>query len=116
MTTANRAKIFSPLAALWGYEEEIAEKGLKNTRVPKKILWEEDIGIFSDLLLQVKKGMTVTVTYFKEDILYPALPSLGTYETLFGTVIRIESVFRQLCISNDGAKTVIDFDSLDKLS
>ena len=39
MQVENRAKIFSPFAALRGYEEEIAEEGWeKNTGIKKRII------------------------------------------------------------------------------
>lgn len=55
MSLLNRAKIFSPFAALRGYETEIAEKEWKRSRVQKKILSDDEIGALSDPLLQVKK-------------------------------------------------------------
>lgn len=67
MQVENRAKIFSPFAALRGYEEEIAEEGWKKTRVSKKELSEEDIDRLSGLLRRIRSGMTVTVRYFQED-------------------------------------------------
>lgn len=57
MALSNRAKIFSPFAALRGYENEIAEEKWKQTRVPKKMLSEDEMAELSDCLMQVKKGM-----------------------------------------------------------
>lgn len=68
MQVENRAKIFSPFAALRGYEEEIAEEGWKKTRVSKKELSEEDIDRLSGLLRRIRSGMTVTVRYFQETV------------------------------------------------
>ena len=59
MTLSNRAKIFSPFAALRGYEEEIAAEGEEHLKVTKIRFSEEDKGKLSDKLLQVKKGMEV---------------------------------------------------------
>ena len=50
MSVSNRAKIFSPFAALRGYEEEIAEEKWMQTRVTKKLLSEEEAAEFSDRL------------------------------------------------------------------
>ena len=116
MPVANRAKIFSPFAALRGYEEEIAEEGRKRTRVPKKILPEEDVERISALLLQLRKGMKITAGYFKEDTLHPASPPLGTYEKVSGTVVRIDPVFQKLCVSDGEGEVVIEFDDLAELS
>ncbi len=35
MTLSNRAKIFSPFAALRGYEKEITEEGLEHLKITK---------------------------------------------------------------------------------
>ena len=51
MSLSNRAKIFSPFAALRGYEEEIADEKWKQTRVTKKILSDEEAEELSDRLL-----------------------------------------------------------------
>ena len=73
MTLSNRAKIFSPFAALRGYEEEIAAEGEEHLKVTKIELSEEDKGKLSDKLLQVKKGMEVTVCFFEADDVEPAI-------------------------------------------
>ena len=67
MSLSNRAKIFSPFAALRGYEEEITAEGRDHLRVTKIELSEEDKGTLSDKLLQVRKGMTITVRFFEAD-------------------------------------------------
>ena len=67
MTLQNRAKIFSPFAALRGYDEQLAAEKQRTERVTKRILTEEEMSALSDRLMQVTKGMTITVRYFKED-------------------------------------------------
>lgn len=67
MALSNRAKIFSPFAALRGYEEEIEAEGLDHLKITKIELSEEDKGILSDKLLQVRKGMEVAVRFFEAD-------------------------------------------------
>lgn len=52
MTLQNRAKIFSPFAALRGYEEQLAEEKQRTERVPKKMLTEEEMSALSDRLMQ----------------------------------------------------------------
>lgn len=106
MSLSNRAKIFSPFAALRGYEEEIAAEGQDHLRVKKIELSEEDKGILSDKLLQVRKGMTVTVRFFEGRHTDPAASGtpagtdipLGSYRTITGTVDRIEPVYRELIL------------------
>ena len=99
MTLSNRAKIFSPFAALRGYEEEIAAEGEEHLKVTKIKLSEEDKGKLSDKLLQVKKGMEVTVCFFETDndpasFNTPSKPAtpLGRYRT-------IAAVYRELQFS-----------------
>lgn len=116
MSKLNRAKIFSPFAALRGYEEEITEEGLDHLKITKVELSEEDKGILSDKLLQVRKGMEVTVRFFEADD-EPAtfdIPAesaksairLGNYRTVTGIVGRIDPVYRELQIRT-GDKNVL---------
>ena len=67
MTLQNRAKIFSPFSPLRGYDEQLAAEKQRTERVTKRILTEEEMSALSDRLMQVTKGMTITVRYFKED-------------------------------------------------
>ena len=50
MTLQNRAKIFSPFAALRGYDEQLAEEKQRTERVTKRILTEEEMSDLSDKL------------------------------------------------------------------
>lgn len=108
MTLQNRAKIFSPFAALRGYDEQLAEEKQRTERVTKRILTEEEMSDLSDRLMQVTKGMTITVRYFVEDTAHPAVPAVGNYVTLTGQVESIDPVFRTLQI----AKAVVPFEDL----
>ena len=56
MTLQNRAKIFSPFAALRGYDEQLAAEKQRTERVPKRILTEEEMSALSDRLMQVTKA------------------------------------------------------------
>ena len=67
MPLENRAKIFSPFAALRGYEQEIAREGWKMRRVERPTPSEEEIEKLSAKLAQVLKGMEGCVRYFQED-------------------------------------------------
>lgn len=85
MPVAGRAKIFSPFAALRGYEEEIAEEEWKKKRVPKKLLSEEKSLQISALLSHVEKGTHLTVRYFKADMRHSAthlLESIKRFQEL----------------------------------
>lgn len=115
MPVAGRAKIFSPFAALRGYEEEIAEEEWKKKRVPKKLLSEEKSLQISALLSHVEKGTHLTVRYFKADMRHSATPPLGIYKEISGIVTRIDSVFQKLVISDVETETVISFESLAEI-
>lgn len=112
MSIQNRAKIFSPFAALRGYDEQLAEEKQRTERVRKHILTEEEMSDLSDRLMQVTKGMTVTVRYFVEDTAHPEVPTVGNYVTLTGKVESIDPVFRTLQI----AKAVVPFEDLVEVS
>ena len=49
MTLQNRAKIFSPFAALRGYDEQLAAEKQRTERVTKRILTEEEMSALSDI-------------------------------------------------------------------
>ena len=89
MTLQNRAKIFSPFSPLRGYDEQLAAEKQRTERVTKRILTEEEMSALSDRLMQVTKGMTITVRYFKEDTAHPEIPAVGNYVTLTGKADRI---------------------------
>ena len=72
--------------------------------IAKAELSDEDKGRLSDRLLQVKKGMTITVQYFHADTVYAPL---GTYESLTGTVARIDPAYREIEIRT-GTTTALE--------
>ena len=82
MPITNRAKIFSPFAALRGFDDEISNEGATKLLVKKIELSDEEKNKLSDKLLQVKKGMKITVRYFS-----------GRYEDVYGTVVTLDTVF-----------------------
>ena len=92
MTLQNRAKIFSPFSPLRGYDEQLAAEKQRTERVTKRILTEEEVSALSDRLMQVTKGMTITVRYFKEDTAHPEVLAVGNYISLTGTADRIDGV------------------------
>lgn len=85
MTLENRAKIFSPFAALHGYEDEISAEGMEKLKVEKIEMSEGGKEILSDRLQQVKKGMLVHIRYFKGD-------EIGYYKEISGVIERIDTV------------------------
>ena len=112
MTLQNRAKIFSPFSPLRGYDEQLAAEKQRTERVTRRILTEEEMSALSDKLMQVTKGMTITVRYFKEDTTHPEVPAVGNYLTLTGKADRIDPVFRTLQVGD----TVVPFEDLVEVS
>ena len=112
MTLQNRAKIFSPFSPLRGYDEQLAAEKQRTERVTKRILTEEEMSALSDRLMQVTKGMTITVRYFKEDTAHPEVPAVGNYITLTGKADCIDPVFRTLQVGD----TVMPFEDLVEVS
>ena len=96
MALSNRAKIFSPFAALRGFDDEISSEGASKLLVKKVELSDEEKNALSDKLLQVKKDMKVVVRYFVK-----AAESTGKYISLTGTVVMIDPVYRELKVMQD---------------
>ncbi|MCD7785703.1 MAG: hypothetical protein LUH18_09080 [Oscillospiraceae bacterium] len=95
MSPQDRAKIFAPFAALRGHSERLGEEDVKLMRSKRTELSEDEAAMLSDKLLQVKKGMTVTVVYFLPDM---EDGDIGYYTTVTGTVTNIDAVYRVLKI------------------
>ena len=94
MTLQNRAKIFSPFAALRGYDEQLAAEKQRTERVPKRILTEEEMSALSDKADAGHQGHEHHGAVFKEDTAHPEIPAVGNYLTLTGKADRIDPVFR----------------------
>lgn len=102
MALSNRAKIFSPFAALRGFDDEISSEGASKLLVKKVELSDEEKDALSDKLLQVKKGMKVVVRYFMK-----AAESTGKYISLTGTVVMIDPVYRELKVMQDSDRKAV---------
>lgn len=105
MSVANRAKIFSPFAALRGFDDELAEEGAQTLRVPKAELSEEEKSALSARLAGLRRGMTVTVRYFVPDLCCPADPPAGRYRTATGAVQALDPIAKTLRLVLDGQHT-----------
>ena len=99
MGVANRAKIFSPFAALRGFDDELAEEGAQTLRVPKAELSEEEKSALSARLAGLRRGMTVTVRYFVPDL---CCPPAGRYRTATGAVQALDPIAQTLRLALDG--------------
>ena len=105
MSLGSRAKIFSPFAALRGFEGELAEEGAQTLRVPKAELSDEEKAALSTKLATLRRGVTVTVRYFQPDLLCPADPPVGHYQTVTGTLQTLDPVQKALRLVLDSPHT-----------
>lgn len=121
MSITNRAKIFSPFAALRGFDDEISSEGATKLLVKKIELSDEEKNNLSDKLLQVKKGTKIVVRYFVK-----VTENTGNYMSLTGTVVVINPIYRELKIMRDSDRktvgiekempVVIPFDDISELA
>lgn len=79
MDIQNRAKIFSPFAALRGYEDEIRSEGRDHLKGSRVEFSDEEKNRLSEQLRQVVKGMRISLLHFKD----------GFYEETEGVVVKI---------------------------
>ena len=141
MSLQNRAKIFSPFAALRGYDEEIALENLDHQKVSKFKLTDEDREKLGQMLGEIRKGQVVSVTYFVPSSDPTLIPSAwndetagdtndttreettGFYHTLSATVGSVDLSYQKLRlysgIRNEFGKelpVVIPFDDILNIS
>ena len=102
MSVPNRAKIFSPFAALRGFDDGLAEEGAQTLRVPKAELSEEEKSALSARLAGLRRGVTVTVRYFVPDLLCQPGQPVGCYQTVTGTVQALDLIAKTLRLALDG--------------
>ena len=100
MSNADRAKIFSPFAALKGHTETIRKKEI--LRVNKTDLSDEAAATLNEKLTLLEKGQMVTITYFFSD---PGPDGTGgtaegIYITLSGIIKHLDSISRILEIDD----------------
>lgn len=100
MSNADRAKIFSPFAALKGHTETIRKKEI--LRVNKIDLFDEAAATLNEKLTLLEKGQMVTITYFFSD---PGPDGTGgtaegIYITLSGIIKHLDSISRILEIDD----------------
>lgn len=102
MDLQNRAKIFSPFAALRGYDEEIAAENKDSLLAPKLDMSEESKEALGLKLKKIQKGMVVSVSYFAPSKkLSENSESLGTYINVEGTVSQIDFVYQRIGLMVD---------------
>ena len=90
MALSDRAKIFSPFAALRGYEKMIQSK--EQMRVNRRYLSEEEEDAINRKLIALKKGDRISVTSFHADPGCDGSGGMaeGIYQTVSGVVSKID--------------------------
>lgn len=102
MSIENRAKIFSPFAALRGHSDAIEETAEKRLTIRQDELMEdsrlelnEALGALAERLQQGEHPV-VKVSYFVQDRVLAE--GVGTYEELEGTVAKLDAVTQTIQI------------------
>ena len=109
MPMSNRAKIFSPFAALRGYEDEIASEGRDHLKGNRIELSEEGKEALNQKISQLWKGQEISIKYFTD----------GYYEGVVGVLDAVDAINKELRIYtgsiNDTGKelpTIIAFEDI----
>ena len=109
MLMSNRAKIFSPFAALRGYEAEIASEGRDHLKGNRIELSEEGKQALNQTISHLWKGQEITIKYFTD----------GYYEDIAGVLDVVDTINKELRIYtgfiNDTGKelpTIIAFEDI----
>lgn len=102
MSIENRAKIFSPFAALRGHSDAIEETAEKRLTIRQDELMDdsrlelnETLGALAERLQQGEHPV-VKVSYFVQDRVLAE--GVGTYEELEGTVAKLDAITRTIQI------------------
>ena len=101
MPMANRAAMFSPFAALTGYDAAV--KGTARLTDAKVDLTEEEKSILDAKLQLLVPGESVAITYFQPD----AMKQGGAYVTASGEIKRVDGAAREIVLT-DGRRIPID--------
>ena len=101
MPMANRAAMFSPFAALTGYDAAVKETArLTDAKVD---LTEDEKAILNAKLQLLTPGESVAITYFQPD----AKKQGGVYLTASGEIKRVDGTAREIVLM-DGRRITID--------
>ena len=112
MSSLNRAAIFSPFAALTGFDAKIQDA--QHRRCNRILLSEDEQAPINAVLSNLKKGDIVEVTYF---LLDPGTDGAGgfaegEYLTVTGTVTKLEPVFHSFRVSMDDTWVDLVFEDI----
>lgn len=112
MSSLNRAAIFSPFAALTGFDAKIQDA--QHRRCNRILLSEDEKAPINDVLNELRKGDLVEVTYF---LLDPDTDGAGgfaegEYLTVTGTVTKLEPAFHSFRVSMDDTWVDLAFEDI----
>ena len=93
---ADRARQFLPFNSLRGYYDLV--KKAQIVKADRKVLAEEEAIIISDKLNKLKRGMLVTITYYKD----------YGYIDITGMIANLDLVYRKITIVSE----IINFDDI----
>ncbi|MCM1055363.1 MAG: YolD-like family protein [Bacteroides sp.] len=102
MPISERAKQFSPFAAVTGLEAALERKERELAKIEKTELSEEDADKLNKALSELKKGDKISVRYYRG----------GEYLTAEGTVTVLDKINKILRIE----ETTISFNDLYKIA
>ena len=112
MSSLNRAAIFSPFAALTGFDAKIQDA--QRRRCNRILLSEDEKAPINDVLNELRKGDLVEVTYFLPD---PGTDGAGgfaegEYLTVTGVVTKLEPAFHSFRVSMDDTWVDLVFEDI----
>lgn len=116
MTPLARAAIFSPYAALTGFEGQIA--AARHQRCNRIQLTEEELLHLNDLLRTKKKHDTITLTYFLDDPGSDGQGGMaeGEYIDITGKILDIIPAYHTLRVGTRDHWVDIDFADILSIS
>lgn len=91
MDIQNRAKIFSPFAALRGYEDEIRSETREHLKGSRIEVSDEEKEKISSQIQKLAKGTRVSIRYFSD----------GFYEDIEGTVVKMDSLNQMIYLHTE---------------
>lgn len=110
MSVENRAKLFTPFSALWGFDIEILTKEQDRLLVSRVTLGTDQQELIRHRLNDIRSGQRVTVTYFSLIKELEGIP-LGEYVTQIGRVQRVDDFYQVLVLDN----AVVAFEDIREL-
>lgn len=115
MTPLARAAIFSPYAALTGFESQII--AAQHHRCNRIILTEEEQRSLNTILSRLKKHDNVSITYF---LYAPGSDGQGgmaegEYLEVNGTILEITSSYKTLRVGNNQTWVDIHFEDIHEI-